>query len=76
VCDYFHHDRKKERILYSYINQRICGSKENNERPKAEFESDELRFYLYIFIKIQERFISLNFQEYKHAPMKTCQVWR
>jgi len=63
-------------MLYSYINQRMCGSKENNEHPKAEFESDELRFYLYIFIKIQERFINLNFQEYKYAPMKIYQVWR
>jgi len=34
----------------------MCGSKENNEHPKAEFESDEL---------------SLNFHEYKHAPIKT-----
>jgi len=37
---------------------------------QKEFESDELRFYLYIFIKIQERFISLNFQEYKHTLIK------
>jgi hypothetical protein len=52
----------------------MCGTKQNNEHPKVEFESDELRFYLYVFIKIQQRSISLNFQEYKHAPIKTCHV--
>jgi len=41
---------------------------------QKEFESDELRFYLYIFIKIQERFISLNFQKYKYAPIKICKL--
>jgi hypothetical protein len=67
------HDRKK-RGCYIHTSIKECVDPRRTMNIQKESESDELRFYLYIFIKIQERFISLNFQKYKHAPMKICQV--
>jgi hypothetical protein len=64
------HDRKKRGCYYIHASIKECVDPRRTMNIQKEFESDELRFYLYIFIKIQERFISLNFQEYKHTLIK------
>ena len=56
-------EKREDAIIFMHQSRRTMNI-------QKEFESDELRFYLYIFIKIQERFISLNFQEYKHTLIK------
>jgi len=57
VCDYFHvtmHDRKK-RGCYIHTSNKECVDPRRTMNIKKEFESDELRFFLYIFIKIQKK---------------------
>ena len=55
------HDRKKEkkkRGCYIHTSITECVDPRRTMNIQKEFESDELRFYLHIFIKIQERSIS------------------
>jgi hypothetical protein len=49
------HDRKKRGCYYIHASIKECVDPRRTMNIQKEFESDELRFYLYIFIKIQER---------------------
>jgi hypothetical protein len=48
------HDRKK-RGCYIHTSNKECVDPRRTMNIKKEFESDELRFFLYIFIKIQKK---------------------
>ena len=53
MCDYFHvtmHDKKEEeKGCYIHTSIKECvDPRRTMTHPKAEFEIDELRFYLYI----------------------------